>query len=180
MKVAVVILNWNGIPLLKQFLPSVVVNSQGHSIYVIDNGSEDGSVDWLKITYPDLKVISLPQNLGYAGGYNQGLKQIEEEVYILLNSDVEVTPNWIDPLIKLFEENPGCVAIQPKIVNHQHRDRFDYAGAAGGFLDKLGYPYCRGRIFEHIENDEGQYDDVRPIFWASGPVLWSSVKNTGK
>ena len=171
MKIAVVILNWNGKALLKQFLPSVVQNSPEATIYVADNASEDDSIEYVRSNFPKVKIIQNKINGGYAKGYNDALAEIEEDIYILLNSDVEVTPNWLPPLISEFKKDSQMAAAQPKILDYKKRDHFEYAGAAGGFIDKLGYPYCRGRIFDTLEKDEGQYDDTVDIFWASGACL---------
>lgn len=168
---AIVILNWNGRKLLEQFLPQVIAHSGNAAVYVIDNASTDDSVNWLRRQYPEVKCIRNSQNQGYAGGYNQGLRFVEESVYCLLNSDVEVTENWLHPIAHLFE-NPDIAIIQPKIKDYKNRDYFEYAGAAGGYIDQLGYPYCRGRIFETIEKDIGQYNDTVPIFWASGACFF--------
>ncbi|CAI8188358.1 MAG: N-acetylglucosaminyl-diphospho-decaprenol L-rhamnosyltransferase [Formosa sp. Hel1_33_131] len=172
MKLAIVILNWNGKKLLETFLPSVIEHSKRHPIYVIDNGSTDASVPFLKTQFPTVQCIQLMQNLGYAGGYNEGLKHVNETVYCLLNSDVEVTKNWLKPVIGAFESNPNTAIIQPKILNYNDKTKFDYAGAGGGFIDQLGYPYCRGRIFNAIEKDHGQYDDQKDVFWASGACFF--------
>ncbi len=171
MKTAVVILNWNGEKLLEQFLPSVTKYSEEAEIYVADNASTDDSIDFLKKNYPQVKLIELTINLGYAGGYNAALKQVKEELVILLNSDVEVTQNWLQPIISVFEEEPEVAAVQPKIKDYKKKEYFEYAGAAGGFIDKFGYPFCRGRIFQQLEKDSGQYDDSIDIFWASGACL---------
>lgn len=171
MKVAVVILNWNGKELLKQFLPSVIQHSEKATIYVADNASTDDSVEFLKSSFPQVKIIQNPLNAGYAGGYNLALKSVEEDIQILLNSDVEVTENWLEPIVEVFEKEPGTAAIQPKILDYKRKDRFEYAGAAGGYIDKYGYPFCRGRVFQHMEEDHGQYNDDRYIFWASGACL---------
>ncbi|MDX1545146.1 MAG: glycosyltransferase family 2 protein, partial [Christiangramia sp.] len=171
MKVAVVILNWNGKELLKQFLPSVIQYSEKATIYVADNASTDDSVEFLKSSFPQVKIIQNSLNAGYAGGYNLALKSVEEDIHILLNSDVEVTENWLEPIVEVFEKEPGTAAIQPKILDHKRKDRFEYAGAAGGYIDKYGYPFCRGRVFQHMEEDHGQYNDDRYIFWASGACL---------
>lgn len=171
MKIAVVILNWNGKALLEQFLPSVTNYSKEATVYVADNASTDGSVAFLQKYYPEVKIIQNKMNGGYAKGYNDALEQLSEEIFILLNSDVEVTPGWLVPLIAEFEKNLKTAAIQPKILDFRKKDHFEYAGAAGGFIDQFGYPYCRGRIFEHLEKDEGQYDDNIEIFWASGACL---------
>ena len=172
MKLAIVILNWNGKTLLETFLPSVIEHSSGHDIYVVDNASTDNSVLFLESKYPTINCIKLSQNLGYAGGYNESLKQINADVYCLLNSDIEVTKNWISPILKIFNSDPNTHIIQPKILDYNQKNKFEYAGAGGGFIDQLGYPYCRGRIFNSIEEDTGQYDDRLEIFWASGACLF--------
>jgi GT2 family glycosyltransferase len=172
MKIALVILNWNGEDLLREFLPSVVKYSDDRSnIYVVDNASDDDSVSFIKNNFQEIKIIQNNQNGGYAKGYNDSLKQLNEDLFILLNNDVEVTPNWLDSIIKEFENDPDLVAAQPKILDFNNKDFFEYAGAAGGFIDRLGYPYCRGRIFNTIEMDTGQFDDTIPIFWATGACL---------
>ena len=171
MKVAVVILNWNGRALLEQFLPSVVDNSPEATVYVADNASTDDSVPFLKKNFPQVKIILNKVNGGFAKGYNDALRDIEEDFFVLLNSDVEVTPGWLPPLIAEMENDPAVAALQPKILNYRKKDFFEYAGAAGGFIDALGYPYCRGRIFETLEKDLGQYDDTREIFWATGACM---------
>jgi GT2 family glycosyltransferase len=169
LKTAVVILNWNGRKLLEEFLPSVVLHSKSEAnIYVIDNASTDDSVPFLKNNYPEIKITQNSENKGYAGGYNEGLKHIEADVFVLLNSDVEVTAHWLTPVIKEFQNNEKLAAAQPKILDYTNREYFEYAGAAGGFIDKYGYPYCRGRIFNTIEKDKGQFDGTSEIFWASG------------
>ena len=168
---AIVILNWNGSELLKRFLPSVVTHSKKATIYVIDNGSTDNSVEVLKSNFQDVKIISLDKNYGFAGGYNKGLKSVNETYLCLLNSDIRVSANWIDPVINLFN-NPTIGIVQPKILDEKNPKLFEYAGAAGGFIDFLGYPYCRGRLFAHIEKDNGQYDDEIPVFWATGACLF--------
>lgn len=172
MKLAIVILNWNGKTLLETFLPTVIEHSSGHDIYVVDNASTDNSVLFLESKYPTINCIKLSQNLGYAGGYNESLKQINADVYCLLNSDIEVTKNWISPILKIFNSDPNTHIIQPKILDYNQKNKFEYAGAGGGFIDQLGYPYCRGRIFNSIEEDTGQYDDRLEIFWASGACLF--------
>lgn len=172
-KVAVVILNWNGEEMLRKFLPSVLVCSSLHDadIYVADNGSTDHSCRMLDEEFPTIRQIHLDQNYGFAEGYNRALEQVEAEYAVLLNSDVEVTPNWLLPLISFMDEHPDVGACQPKILSQKNRDYFEYAGAAGGFIDKLGYPFCRGRIFETVEKDEGQYNTDLPVFWATGAAL---------
>ncbi len=173
MKVAVVILNWNGKIFLGKFLPSVIDNNSSNSqIIVADNASTDDSVSFLKSNYPQIKIIKNTSNGGFAKGYNDALKQVEAEYYVLLNSDVEVTSLWIEPIIKLMDGDPSIAACQPKIKNYNKKTYFEYAGAAGGFIDKYGYPFCRGRILENIEEDKGQYNDTREVFWATGACLF--------
>ncbi|PJJ66699.1 GT2 family glycosyltransferase [Chryseobacterium geocarposphaerae] len=171
-KLAVVILNWNGKNWLEKFLPSVVRFSDGADIYVIDNASTDDSVKFLQLNFPSVKIVINSKNSGFAGGYNEGLRQIDAEYYCLLNSDVEVTENWIEPVLNLFENNPDIAAIQPKILSYNDKNKFEFAGAAGGLIDNLGYPYCRGRVFDEVEEDKGQYNDETEIFWASGCALF--------
>ena len=172
-KVSVVILNFNGKKHLQQFLPFVVQSDYDKlQIVVIDNASTDGSVAFLVDNYAqNIEIICLKQNFGYAEGYNQGLKHVESDYYILLNSDVEVPKNWIRPMLNFMDENPAMAACQPKILAFDRKNRFEYAGASGGMIDFLGYPFCRGRIFDHIEQDLGQYDDKTSVFWASGACL---------
>ena len=172
MKLAITILNWNGKKWLEKFLPSVISYSGDAEIYVIDNASTDDSVDYLRQNFPQVKIIYNTKNNGFAGGYNDGLKHIHADIYCLLNSDVEVTPNWIDPVLNLFKNDPKIAAVQPKVLDYNRKNFFEFAGAAGGFIDNLGYPYCRGRIFESIEEDKGQYNDETEIFWASGCCLF--------
>ena len=172
MKIAVVILNWNGKKLLEQFLPSVLEHSKEATIYVADNASTDDSIAFVNSDYPTVKIIKNTVNYGFAKGYNDALKHIDADVFCLLNNDVEVTQNWIKPIIDLFEKETNTSIIQPKILDYKNKDYFEYAGAAGGFIDKYGFPYCRGRIFETIEKDRGQYDDVADIFWASGACFF--------
>ncbi|MBH1959331.1 MAG: glycosyltransferase family 2 protein [Flavobacteriia bacterium] len=172
MKLAIAILNWNGKNWLEKFLPSVISYSGDAEIYVIDNASTDDSVDYLRQNFPQVKIIYNTKNNGFAGGYNDGLKHIHADIYCLLNSDVEVTPNWIDPVLNLFKNDPKIAAVQPKVLDYNRKNFFEFAGAAGGFIDNLGYPYCRGRIFESIEEDKGQYNDETEIFWASGCCLF--------
>jgi hypothetical protein len=176
MKIAIVILNWNGKKLLEQFLPSVISYSKEATIYVADNASSDNSIDFLKEKYPSIKIIQNKENGGYAKGYNDALKYIDADVFCLLNNDVEVTKNWLLPITNTFTEDKNTVIIQPKLLDFNKRDSFEYAGAAGGFIDKFGYPYCRGRIFNTIEKDLGQYNDTSEIFWASGACLFIRSK----
>ena len=171
MKVAVVILNWNGKSLLKQFLPSVVEHSPEATVHVADNASTDDSVTFLQENFPEVKIIRNEVNGGFAKGYNDALSDLEEDIFVLLNSDVEVTPGWLPPLIQEINKNRKVAAVQPKILDYRNKSFFEYAGAAGGFIDALGYPYCRGRIFETLEQDLGQYDDIRDVFWASGACM---------
>lgn len=172
MKIGIVILNYNGVDLLKKFLPSVINNSEKHQIYVIDNNSNDNSIDFVEKNFKEIIIIRNEENYGFAKGYNEGLKQINEEVVCLLNNDVEVTKNWLNPVIKTFQKEIETVVIQPKILDFKNKNMFEYAGAAGGFIDYYGYPYCRGRIFGEIEKDNGQYDDDIEIFWASGACFF--------
>jgi len=172
MNVAVVILNWNGKTLLEKFLPSIVANSKPAKIYVADNASTDDSVDFVENNYTNqITLIKNKTNSGFAKGYNEALKKVKADIYILLNSDIEVTPNWLEPIIDRFKSNLNTAAIQPKLLDYKDKTKFEYAGAAGGFIDFLGYPFCRGRVFMSIEKDEHQYDDVTSIFWASGACL---------
>jgi GT2 family glycosyltransferase len=173
MKVAVVILNWNGIKFLQKFLPSVLNHNPHYSqIIVADNNSSDDSVDYLKRNYPQIQIVKNNVNGGFAKGYNDALKQIQATYYVLLNSDVEVTGNWIEPIITLMDSDKNIAACQPKIKSYYNKDFFEYAGAAGGFIDKYGYPFCRGRLFDLVEKDYGQYDNVREIFWATGACMF--------
>ena len=176
MKIAVVILNWNGESLLKQFLPSVMAHSTGADIYVVDNASTDGSVAFLKKEYPTIGIVQNSENGGFAKGYNDGLKHIEADIYCLLNSDVEVSQNWLEPIREAFSNFPEAAIIQPKILDLKNKEYFEYAGAAGGFIDMLGYPFCRGRIFQALEKDEGQYNDTTEIFWATGACMFIKSK----
>ena len=173
-KVAIVILNWNGSEMLQRFLPSVLQfsNADDVAIYVADNGSTDDTVVMLSEKFPAIHLISLETNHGFADGYNLALKQIEAEYFILLNSDVEVTQSWLDPLVDYMDNHPEVAACQPKIRSWHAKDYFEYAGASGGFLDIYGYPFCRGRIMGTVEKDNGQYDTITPIFWATGAALF--------
>ena len=172
MKIAVVILNWNGVTLLRQFLPSVIQFSQEANIYVIDNASTDTSLNLLRSEFPTIQIVTNEGNFGFAKGYNEGLKSLNEPYLALINSDIEVTENWLQPIIDLFDKEPETAIIQPKILDYKNKSYFEYAGAAGGFIDKYGYPFCRGRIFDCIEKDNGQYDDTICIFWASGACFF--------
>ena len=171
-KIAVVILNWNGAKLLEQFLPSVVAFSEEATIYVADNASTDASIEVIQKQFSSVKIIQNSGNFGFAKGYNEALQMVEEPFYALVNSDIEVTENWLVPIIEMFENESETAIIQPKILDFKKKTHFEYAGAAGGFIDKFGYPFCRGRIFETIEADKNQYDDEIPIFWASGACFF--------
>lgn len=172
MNIAVVILNWNGVQLLEQFLPSIIDFSPEATIYVADNASTDESVSYIEQFYPTVKIIKNSENFGFAQGYNEALKQLDAEIYALVNSDIEVTANWLSPIIDTFKNEPQTAIVQPKILDFKNKEYFEYAGAAGGYIDKYGYPYCRGRVFDTIEKDQGQYDQDREIFWASGACFF--------
>lgn len=173
-KLAVIILNWNGKELLEKFLPTAVrlTISDEADLIVADNGSTDGSPQWVKENFPEVKIISFDKNYGFAEGYNKAITQTGYPFTVLLNSDVEVTQGWWQPLLEFLEQNPNVGAVQPKIKSYNNKNYFEYAGAAGGYLDSLGYPYCRGRLFDRIEEDHGQYDGkVADVCWASGAAL---------
>ena len=172
MKIAIVILNWNGQKLLEQFLPSVIAYSNDAQIYVVDNASTDESVAFVRSNFHSIAIIQNSENGGYAKGYNDALKQIEADVFCLLNSDVEVSRNWLTPIIDIFKTEPNTSIIQPKILDFKDKTCFEYAGAGGGFIDKYAYPFCRGRIFNSVEKDESQYNDTTEIFWASGACFF--------
>ncbi len=172
MKIAIVILNWNGEVLLERYLPSVIQYSEGADIYVADNDSTDGSIAFLSNNFPAVKIIRNTVNGGFAKGYNDALKNVVADIFCLLNNDVEVTPNWLDPIKNAFDTMPHASIVQPKILDLMRKDHFEYAGAAGGFIDQLGYPFCRGRIFQELEKDTGQYDDITEIFWATGACMF--------
>lgn len=178
-KIAVVILNWNGKKLLQQFLPSVVQYSQEATIYVADNASTDDSIAYIKANFPSIEIIKNKSNFGFAKGYNEALKSVDAELFALVNSDIEVTENWLKPIVETFENESQTAIIQPKILDFKRKEYFEYAGAAGGFMDKYGYMFCRGRIFETLEKDNGQYNDNCEIFWASGACFFirSSIYN---
>ena len=178
-KIAVVILNWNGVQLLEQFLPSVVKYSPEATVYVADNASTDESIAFIKNNYPTIKIVQNKTNQGFAGGYNESLQHVDAEIFALVNSDIEVTENWLKPILQTFESEPETAIIQPKILDYKRKDYFEYAGAGGGFIDQFGYPFCRGRIFETLEKDNGQYNDNKEIFWASGACFFirSAVYN---
>ena len=169
--VSIVILNYNGLEHLKTFLPSVIEHTPNVQIYVADNNSTDKSIAWLNENHPEVVVINLQKNYGYAEGYNKALEQLDDEYYVLLNSDVEVSAGWLEEMLKIISEDPEVAMVQPKILSYLHKDEFEYAGASGGFIDALHFPFCRGRIFDHVEKDEGQYDEKREIFWASGACM---------
>ena len=171
-KIAVVILNWNGRDMMRRFLPSVVRHSADLGLVVVaDNGSTDGSLEMLEAEFPEVERLPLPQNYGFAAGYNEALRQIDAPYYLLLNSDVEVTEGWLRPLRDYMEAHPEAAACQPKLLWQRQKDTFEYAGGAGGYLDRLGYPFCRGRVFGTLEKDHGQYDTVAPLLWATGAAL---------
>lgn len=176
-KVAVVILNFNTVDFLKQFLKYVVATNYSNlEVVFIDNASSDDSVAFVKQNFSDVKIIQLENNYGFTGGYNRGLKQVEADYYVLLNSDVEVDENWLQPLVDLAESDKNIAAIQPKILDYKNKSLFEYAGASGGFIDQYGFPFCRGRIFESIEQDLGQYNDIKQIFWATGAAMFVDAK----
>ncbi len=171
-RLSVVILNWNGRRHLERYLPSVVAHTEGDAeVVVADNGSTDDSLQWLRLNYPDVRVIRLDRNYGFAGGYNRALKEVASEYVLLLNSDVEVTAGWWQPLVEVLDAESDVAVVAPKLLADMERTKFEYAGASGGFIDYLGYPFCRGRILSNVEEDEGQYDDRRDIFWASGAAM---------
>ena len=169
--VAIVILNYNGEKLLSQFLPSVVQHSKGARIIVVDNGSTDTSAELVRNNFPSVELLRFEKNHGFCGGYNRALKEIKSDYYVLLNSDVEVTARWLNPLIELLDVDQKIAAVQPKILAQHEKNHFEYAGAGGGFIDAFGYPFCRGRLFTFSEKDSGQYNDTREVFWASGACM---------
>lgn len=171
-RVSVVILNWNGQKFLEQFLGNVVQHSEPIAKMVVaDNASTDGSVDYVRKNHPTVLIQEMPENTGYTGGYNRSLALLDTEYFLLLNSDIEVTEGWLAPLLKLMDSNPQIGAVQPKIRDYNRKDYFEYAGASGGYLDYLGYPFCRGRIFQDLEKDESQYEETQPVFWATGACM---------
>ena len=176
MKTSIVILNWNGRQMLHDYLPSILANSQGAEVIVADNASTDESLSLLRKEFPAVRCIQLDKNYGFAEGYNQALRQVEADYYVLLNSDVEVTPGWLTPMTSYLEAHPEVAACQPKIRSLTRRTHFEYAGACGGFIDKLGYPYCRGRLFDTVEEDKGQYDSICSVMWATGAALFIRSK----
>ncbi len=172
-KTAVVILNWNGLDFLKKFLGRVVRNTHGSEtvVYVADNGSTDTSCSWIEETFKEVKIIRLERNYGFAEGYNRAFASIDARYFLLLNSDIEVTEGWLEPLVEYMDKNPEVASCQPKILSYNNKSNFEHAGAAGGFIDRYGYPFCRGRVFYHTEKDSGQYDDTRDIFWSTGACM---------
>jgi GT2 family glycosyltransferase len=173
LKLAVVILNWNGKTFLEKFLPGVIKHNPSYAkVFVADNGSTDQSLEFLAQTFPEVELIVLGKNYGYTGGYNRALRQIRAEYFILLNSDIEVSNGWIEPVVNAMDANREIAACQPRILSYYKPEYFEYAGAAGGFIDYLGYPFCRGRVFSHLEQDKGQYNDTTEIFWATGACMF--------
>jgi len=172
-KTAIVILNWNGLSFLKMFLAIVLENSRNEDtvVYVADNGSTDGSPEWVAENFKEVKLIVLDKNHGFAGGYNLALNQIDARYFVLLNSDIEVTRNWLLPLVTFMDNNPDVASCQPKVLSYNNKDHFEHAGAAGCFIDKYGYPFCRGRILNIVEKDSGQYDSALNVFWSSGACM---------
>ena len=172
-RVAVIILNWNGEKWLKQFLPAALDNTNAElgKIVVVDNASSDGSAELMKREFPQVEYVQFDKNYGFAGGYNRAIALRSEEFVVLLNSDVEVAAGWLDPLVQMLDDEPSVVAVQPKIRAFRNKDHFEYAGACGGFIDYLGFPFCRGRILDVTEKDDGQYDDACEVFWCSGAAL---------
>ena len=178
MKLAIVILNWNGSEMMRRYLPTVIRHSSYQArIIVADNASSDDSLSMLKEDFPEVETIPLSKNHGFAEGYNRALKQVDSEYYLLLNSDVEVTEGWLTPLLAYMERNPDTAACQPKLLSVANRNKFEYAGAAGGFIDRYGYPFCRGRIFDVVEEDHGQYDSIADVMWATGACLMIRSKD---
>lgn len=175
-KVAVVILNFNGKYFLEKFLPSIIQHSAPYPVIIADNKSSDDSIQYTRQHFPQVQIIENSDNYGYAKGYNLALKQVEAEYYVLLNSDVEVSPDWITPIIELMDKNREIAACQPKILDYNKRTTFEYAGASGGFIDAYGYPFCRGRMFNSLEEDLAQYNDAKEVFWATGACLFVRSK----
>lgn len=172
MKVAIVILNWNGKAMLAKYLPSVLAHSGDEATVVVaDNGSTDDSMEWLSREYPEIRRLLLGHNYGFAEGYNRALQQVDADYYVLLNSDVEVTSHWLSPLLEFMESHPDCAAVQPKLHAVANHCQFEYAGAAGGYIDRYGYPFCRGRVFDTVEDDNGQYDSVAEVHWVTGACM---------
>jgi GT2 family glycosyltransferase len=177
LKTAIIILNWNGQKLLQQFLPSIVnFSAKEAEIYIADNASTDDSIKYIRANFSTVKIIENTTNGGYAKGYNDALQTIAADIYCLINSDVQVTKNWLKPVLEVFKNNDNTAIIQPKILDYKDQTKFEYAGAGGGFIDLYGYPYCRGRVFNHLEKDNGQFDDIAEIFWASGACFFIRSK----
>ena len=177
MKIAIVILNWNGAKMLRQYLPSVLAYSRDEAeVYVADNASTDESLELLEEHFPECRLIRLEKNWGFAEGYNKALAQIDAEYYLLLNSDIEVTPHWLTPLVAFMDAHPEVGACQPKLLSVADRQKFEYSGASGGYLDRYGYPFCRGRLFDSVEKDDGQYDDAVEVHWATGAALLTRAR----
>ncbi|TKD65961.1 glycosyltransferase family 2 protein [Flavobacterium sp. ASW18X] len=172
MKIAIAILNWNGAALLEAYLPNVLEHSPNADVYVIDNASTDNSVSMVKQKFPEVRLVINKENYGFAGGYNEGLQTIDADIYCLLNSDVKVSAEWLKPMVQMFSEDSNIAIAQPKILDLRQPEYFEYAGAAGGFIDKYGYPFCRGRIFQTLEKDHGQYNDITEVFWATGACMF--------
>jgi len=171
-KTAIVILNWNGVKMLSTYLPGVIRHAGADTeVVVADNASTDNSLEYLRQNHPEVTIIPLEKNWGFAEGYNRALRQVKAEYYVLLNSDVDVTPGWLLPLVQFMDEHPQAAACQPKLRAVADRGAFEYAGAAGGFIDALGYPFCRGRVFDTVEQDEGQYDTIQEVFWTTGACM---------
>ena len=179
-KTAIVVLNWNGKAWLEKFLPTLVKHSQEATVFVADNASTDDSVDFVKNKFPIVKIIINDTNGGYSKGYNDSLKQIDAEYFVLINSDIEVTEGWLSPIIDLMDSDKKIAACQPKLLDYNKRNTFEYAGASGGFIDNQGYPFCRGRIFDDLEQDKGQYNDVVEVFWATGACLFVRASHFGE
>lgn len=171
-RLAVVILNYNGRSFLETFLPFVIAHSKGHQLFVADNASTDDSIPFLNANFPQVQLLRNPGNYGFAKGYNLALEKVKADYYVLLNSDVQTTDNWIEPILELLEKNPEIAACQPKILDYANPEQFEYAGAAGGYIDKYAYPFCRGRIFNSLETDKHQFDDTQEVFWATGACLF--------
>jgi GT2 family glycosyltransferase len=177
LKLAIVILNWNGQKYLAQFLPVLIKYAPSYSdIIIADNNSTDNSIEFIRRNFPSLRIIRNSENGGFSKGYNDALRQIEAEYYCLLISDIEVTDNWVEPIINLLDNHPEVAVVQPKLLSFSNREHFEYAGASGGFIDYLGYPFCRGRVFEHLEKDTGQYNTATEVFWATGAALFVRSK----
>jgi GT2 family glycosyltransferase len=176
-KLAIVILNWNGQKFLSQFLPALVQYSPEYAeIIIADNASTDHSIAFLSTNFPNIRIIQNNENGGFSKGYNDALSQVDAEYYCLLNSDVDATEHWVEPVISLLDNNPDVAVVQPKLLSYKNKQQFEYAGACGGFIDYLGYPFCRGRVFEYLETDTGQYNDAIEVFWATGAALFVRSK----